>query len=445
MDYHNDNPFDPKDPIPVHDFLVDGVPQGGKKKNRLALKIIALCLVCAIGGGLVGVAVPYLSGASSASTTLYTGDRTPAPLRTVSVDTQTELTFSEIYANYVNSTVGITVDIVTTNVFGQTVTGAAAGSGFVITEDGYIVTNYHVISGANAITVTFADGTSYPASLVGGEESNDVAVIKINATGLTPVVVGDSDEMRVGESVAAIGNPLGELTYSMTSGVISALNRSITMSDGTTMNMIQTDCAINSGNSGGPLFNKYGEVIGIVSAKYSSASGSFSGAASVEGLGFAIPINDVASMISDLIENGYVTGKPYLGLIMSSNGVDAAAQAYGIPAGVPVLGVTSGLAAEKAGLKADDIITAVDGAAVATSSDLAGIVGQHKPGDTVTLSVYRSGQTIELQATLMEATAENVAATNELSDQIQAQQQEQEQAQQPQEQPYNIWPFGGMF
>ncbi len=449
MDYQDQNPFERKDPIPVHDFTVEGAPNPPHKKNRTLMKVIALCLVCALVGGLVGAASPYLANAitGGGQSTLYTGNRTPTELRSVSVDTQTQLSFSEIYSNYVNSTVGITVDIVTTNVFGQTVKGAAAGSGFVITEDGYIVTNYHVISDANSITVTFADGKSYPATLVGGEEGNDIAVIKIDAKGLTPVVIGNSDNMRVGESVAAIGNPLGELTFSMTAGVISALNRSITMSDGTTMNMIQTDSAINSGNSGGPLFNQYGEVIGIVSAKYSSSSGSYSGSASVEGLGFAIPINDVADMIHDLIDKGYVTGKPYLGLVMNRNGVDSSAQAYGIPAGVQVLGVTEGLSADKAGIKANDIITAVDGAAVSSSADISNSISKHKPGDTVEITVYRSGETLKLSATLVEATQENVAATSDLSSKLEAQQQQESQQNQQQQEQNNGgswgWPFGG--
>ena len=234
-------------------------------KQKGAIKIVALCLVCALLGGLAQPIYSSLSGGNE--TTIYTGDRTPTQVDTASVDTSIELTTAEIYAKYVNSCVGITVDIVSTNVFGQTVTGAAAGSGFVITEDGYILTNYHVIDGANSIKVTFDNGKEYTATYVGGEEKNDIAVIKVDATGLTPVVIGKSSDMLVGEQVTTIGTPLGELTFSESTGIISALDRSITMSDGRQMNMIQTDCAINSGNSGGPLFNSHGEVIGIVSAK----------------------------------------------------------------------------------------------------------------------------------------------------------------------------------
>ncbi len=207
-----------------------------------------------------------------------------------------------------------------------------AGSGFVITEDGYILTNYHVIDGASSIKVTFVDGTEYDATYIGGEEANDIAVIKIDATGLTPVVIGSSSDMLVGEEVTAIGNPLGELTFSQTAGIVSALNRTVTMSDGRQMNMIQTDCAINSGNSGGPLFNNHGEVIGIVSAKYSSASSS-SSSTSVEGLGFAIPMDDVADMVSQLVSNGYVSGQPILGVSVNRNEISQEAQAYNCPPG----------------------------------------------------------------------------------------------------------------
>ncbi|MGM9578279.1 MAG: S1C family serine protease, partial [Evtepia sp.] len=340
----------------------------------------------------------------------------------------------EIYAAYVGSTVGITVDIVSTNIFGQTVTGAAAGSGFVITEDGYILTNYHVIEDANSITVTFVDGTTYEATYVGGEEANDIAVIKIDATGLTPVVIGSSDDMLVGEQVTAIGNPLGELTFTETTGIISALNRSITMSDGRKMNMIQTDCAINSGNSGGPLFNSHGEVIGIVSAKYSS--GSYSSSASVEGLGFAIPMDDVADMVSELVTNGYVTGKPLMGI--SVGDVAQEVQNYGVPAGAEVLVVTPGLCGEKAGLQAGDIITKIDGTEVTCSDELIAAKNEYAPGDTVKLTVYRSGQTMELKLTMEESTPEKTALQDEAQTEYQQQYQQQQQQQQS-----GGWPFSG--
>ena len=408
-------------------------------KQKGAVKIVALCLVCALLGGLAQPIYSSLSGGNE--TTIYTGDRTPTQVDTASVDTSKELTTAEIYAKYVNSCVGITVDIVSTNVFGQTVTGAAAGSGFVITEDGYILTNYHVIDGANSIKVTFDNGKEYTATYVGGEEKNDIAVIKVDATGLTPVVIGKSSDMLVGEQVTAIGNPLGELTFSESTGIISALDRSITMSDGRQMNMIQTDCAINSGNSGGPLFNSHGEVIGIVSAKYSSGSNSSS--ASVEGLGFAIPMDDVASMVSDLVKNGYVTGKPIMGISVAD--VDESVTSYGVPQGAIIRVVTPDLCGAKAGLQAGDIVTKIDNTGVTSASDLTSAIGNYKPGDKVTLTIFRSGETKTVEVTLEESTPEKTEKQNQAQQEYQQeyqQSQQQQQQSQQQQQGSSGWPFG---
>ena len=408
-------------------------------KQKGAIKIVALCLVCALLGGLAQPIYSSLSGGNE--TTIYTGDRTPTQVDTASVDTSKELTTAEIYAKYVNSCVGITVDIVSTNVFGQTVTGAAAGSGFVITEDGYILTNYHVIDGANSIKVTFDNGKEYTATYVGGEEKNDIAVIKVDATGLTPVVIGKSSDMLVGEQVTTIGNPLGELTFSESTGIISALDRSITMSDGRQMNMIQTDCAINSGNSGDPLFNSHGEVIGIVSAKYSSGSNSSS--ASVEGLGFAIPMDDVANMVSDLVKNGYVTGKPILGIIVAD--VDESVTSYGVPQGAIIRVVTPDLCGAKAGLQVGDIVTKIDNTDVTSASDLTSAIGNYKPGDKVTLTIFRSGETKTVEVTLEESTPEKTEKQNQAQQEYQQeyqQSQQQQQQSQQQQQGSSGWPFG---
>ena len=408
-------------------------------KQKGAIKIVALCLVCALLGGLAQPIYSSVTGGNE--TTIYTGDRTPTQVDTASVDTSKELTTAEIYAKYVNSCVGITVDIVSTNVFGQTVTGAAAGSGFVITEDGYILTNYHVIDGANSIKVTFDNGKEYTATYVGGEEKNDIAVIKVDATGLTPVVIGKSSDMLVGEQVTTIGNPLGELTFSESTGIISALDRSITMSDGRQMNMIQTDCAINSGNSGGPLFNSHGEVIGIVSAKYSSGSNSSS--ASVEGLGCAIPMDDVASMVSDLVKNGYVTGKPIMGISVAD--VDESVTSYGVPQGAIIRVVTPDLCGAKAGLQAGDIVTKIDNTDVTSASDLTSAIGNYKPGDKVTLTIFRSGETKTVEVTLEESTPEKTEKQNQAQQEYQQeyqQSQQQQQQSQQQQQGSSGWPFG---
>lgn len=217
-------------------------------------------------------------------------------------DGKTELTAAELYETSVNSTVGITTSITTTNYWGFVSQSAASGSGFLISPDGYILTNYHVIEDSDSVTVTMYDGTSYQAAIRGYDAGNDIAVLKIDAVNLPAVTLGDSESLRVGDDVIAIGNPLGELTFSLTAGKVSALNRAITLSSGSMRNLIQTDCAINSGNSGGALFNMRGEVIGITNAKYSGNRSSSS--ASIDNIGFAIPVNSVLGIVKDIIENG---------------------------------------------------------------------------------------------------------------------------------------------
>lgn len=306
------------------------------------------------------------------------------------------MTASEVYAENVNSTVGVTTSI-NTNYFGYRTTAAATGSGFIITPDGYVVTNYHVIEDSDSITVTMYDGTAYDAKLVGADESNDIAVLKVEAENLRPVVFGDSSQTLVGEDVIAIGNPLGELTFSLTKGVISALDREITLSTGVTMDLMQTDCAINAGNSGGALFNLYGEVIGITNAKYSGSG--FSGEASIDNIGFAIPVNSVAGIVKSIMEDGTIR-KPYIGI--SVGNVSDEMQKYGIPAGASVQSVEEGSAAEKAGLEVNDIITEANGQTIASSSDLRKIINASAVGDKLKMKVYRQGKTLEVTATIGE-------------------------------------------
>lgn len=286
------------------------------------------------------------SGFFGSSTTVYEGSRPTAAVSLANVDGKTVLTAEQIYAANLDCVVGRQRRRDHQRL-GPDGKHAVSGSGFVTSSDGYILTNYHVIDGVSDIKVTFADGSSYDAVVVGGEEENDIAVLKIEAAGLHAVTLGDSDALAVGESVYAIGNPLGELTFTLTGGLVSAKDRTITMSDGTIMNMLQTDTAINSGNSGGPLFDRYGQAVGIVSAKYSSSASSSE--ASIEGIGFAIPINDVKDMVTSIIENGYVTGKPNVGILM--NDVDSSAQRYGIPAGAEITAILDGSCAQKAGLQ----------------------------------------------------------------------------------------------
>lgn len=444
--------YRPEDPIPTNEYRVEDMgsaapqeqPPKKEKKKRFWPKAVALCLVCALLGGAGGAAgSAYFfgrNGGEGSSTTLYESNREPTAVNVSYTNTGKEMTAEEVYATWVSSTVGISTEIVTANVFGQTVS-AAAGSGFVISSDGYIVTNYHVIDGASTIKVTFYDGSVYDAKLVGGEQTNDVAVLKIEATGLTPVIIGDSDAANVGQSVTAIGNPLGELTFSQTAGIISAKDRTVTMSDGTKLNMLQTDCTINSGNSGGPLFNSYGEVIGITSAKYSNNGSS---SATIEGIGFAIPINDVVNIIQDLIEHGYVTGKPNVGILLDD--VDAAAQRYGIPAGSEVMAVLEGSCAEKGGLQVGDIVTAVDETTVQSTAELQSAVKNYRSGDTVTFTVYRNGETIRLLLTLDESNQARSEAMDALQEEYnQSQQQTTQQPSSNGNSGYGFgygWPFG---
>ena len=394
-----------------------------KKKGLSAGKIIAIVLVCSLLGGCLGVGATLLLGnkrsgttPAQSSTTVYVGERQTETVNTTRTDTSEQLTPREVYAQNVNSTVGITTSI-TTNYWGYQTTSAASGSGFILTEDGYILTNYHVIENSNSVQVTTYDNTAYSASIVGYDESNDIAVLKIDATGLTPVVLGDSDELYVGDEVMAIGNPLGELTFSLTVGYVSAMDREVTLSSGTTMDLIQTDAAINSGNSGGALFNTYGEVVGITNAKYSSSSSSSS--ASIDNIGFAIPINHVKGIVTSIIEKGYIV-KPYIGVSVTS--VSSEMISYGLPKGAAVKVIAEGSPAEESGLKVNDIVTAINGEEITTSSELVKIVSAAQPGDVLTLTVYRQGEAERLTITLTVGEKQQKALANNTSSEQPSQQ-----------------------
>ena len=376
---------------------------GKKKKGRFPGKLVALALVCALVGGFVGAGVS--AAAKVNHTSIQVSDREVAQVQTLKVDGSKQMTMSEVYASNVNSVVSINVSA-TTNYFGQTVQTAASGTGFLITEDGYILTNHHVVSDASSVEVTLYNGESYDAKVIGSDEDYDIAVLKIDVTGATPVVLGDSSKLAIGESVAAVGNPLGELTFSMTEGIVSCVNRAINV-DGTPFNMIQVDCSINPGNSGGPLFNSYGEVIGIVSAKYSSYSNT-----TVEGIGFAIPINDVVSLVKDIMTNGYVTNKAYMGITPQTMTAQMAQQyRYDVTEGVFVCSVDPDSAAAKAGLKLGDVITKMDDKDIASYEDLVAAKKSYSAGDTVTLTVYREGKTIEVALTF-DAVPESAETSN---------------------------------
>ncbi len=391
-----------------------------KEKNWTAGKVIALALSCSLVGGAVGaggvlfgnhLSEKPIENVQENVSNILVGNRENAIIDISKIDTTKLMTPAEVYAANVNSTVGITTSI-TTNFWGYKTTSAASGSGFIFTDDGYILTNYHVVEDSSSITVALYNGKTHDAKLVGYDESNDVAVLKIKAENLTPVVLGNSDNLNVGDSVVAIGNPLGELTFSLTSGAISAKDRAITMSNGSTMRLMQTDCAINSGNSGGALFNMYGEVIGITNAKYSSSSSS---EASIDNIGFAIPINKARSIAESIIENGYVS-KPYIGVSVAT--VSAETQSYGLPQGAAVKEVTKDSPAEAAGLQVNDIITHVNEKEITDHAELVTLVNNTAVGDTLQLTVYRKGKTLDISITVGEQIQ---SVTEQEDDQTQSQ------------------------
>ena len=395
---------------------------GGHGKKHGYLRFACIALVCALLGGLCGGAIAE-SRLNSRITALEDSvnaepSETPvvsassAPIAASSSGSSSDsLSWAEINEIASKQVVGVTTEVTYTNFFGQTSSSAVSGSGFVITDDGYILTNYHVIETAYqnnyAVNVITHDGTRYDATIVGIEASNDIAVLKIDATGLTPATLGNSDSLAVGDDVCAVGNPLGELEFTSTFGHVSALDRLITTEEGgSAINMFQIDAAVNSGNSGGPVYNTRGEVIGIVTAKYSSSG--------VEGLGFAIPINDAASIANDLITKGYVTGKAHMGVRIDQRYTSAYSQYYNMPEGAYVYSVESGSCAETAGLRAGDIITKLGESEVKSYTDLTHAVKQYSAGDTAELVIYRAGETLTLSITFDEEVPENTSGSTSI-------------------------------
>ena len=430
-----------------------------KKKNgiggRMIALLVAVALVASIGGSALTSVINSISrkneeaNAKAAETMSsqtvepaqdaqdgaqdtqsenggYTLEKSTLPTSLSSNDTGKSLTPKEVYAMNVNACVGIATQI-TTNVWGQVASASASGSGFILTSDGYVVTNNHVVEGATSVTVKLYNGEEYDAEIVGTDEMNDVALLKIDATGLQAVTIGDSDQIEVGEEVIAIGNPLGELTFTMTAGVVSALDREIN-TDGKPINMLQTDVAINSGNSGGPLFYMNGNVIGITSAKY---SGSTSSGASIEGISFAIPINDALRVIYDLQQYGRVTGRAYLGVtVRDLDGTTAST--YGLPTGPMIQSVEAGGCAEKAGLQQGDIIIGFNGSEIASYTDLVAALNKLKAGDTATITVFRAGAQVEASITLDERPTDDEITAREQAQNEQSQQDNSQSGQQGQ-------------
>ena len=395
----------PADPQPAA-----AAPRKPEKKRRkanggkVARSAVALVLAAAMGfaGGFVGarfgnagnkVVLQQVERSGSADSSSASGTN-------VSAGGMTTAQVSEMVSP---SVVVITTEQVVYSQwswYGQNQVESGAGSGVIISSDGYILTCAHVVSGASNITVTIGD-TDYPATVVGEDDTSDVAVLKIDATDLTPATVGNSDSLAVGESVLAVGNPLGELGGTVTSGIVSALNRSVTIqgtSSTNTMSLIQMDASVSPGNSGGGLFNRNGELIGLVNAKSSSSD--------AEGLGFAIPINDAISVAQDLLENGYVSGRPYMGITyLAVTDAQTAAQLNVNAYGVYVVDVVQGGPADKAGLKTGDRIVSIDGTEIAQKDDLGTLIQQHTAGDTLSITVARDGQMQTVSLTLGEKNA----------------------------------------
>ncbi len=303
------------------------------------------------------------------------------------------MTPAQLYASQVNSVVAISTKI--QSGYGS---GQSSGSGFILTEDGYVITNYHVVESATEIDVVMHDGTKYPAQLVGKDSSNDLAVLKVEASSLPAATLGSSKDLVIGDMVVAIGNPLGELASTQTVGYVSGIDREVSTGGSiTTISMIQTDAAINPGNSGGPLFNMYGEVIGITTAKYSGTTGS---GATIEGIGFAIPIDDVEPLINDLIDYGYVTGA-YMAVTVQDTD-SASAEMFGLPTGAYIVSTEEGGAADRAGIEPKDIVIAVGEHEVSNVTELTRALRNYKAGDTATVKLIRSGREMSVEITFDE-------------------------------------------
>lgn len=378
------------------------------KKEKKTVRVSALVLtvsllasaVLGFGGGMVA---NYVNGRGSGGNGMTINKVVTTAEETNS--TTGEMSTSDIVAATKNSVVEITTEIVKTGSFLQQYIESGAGSGVIISENGYIVTNNHVIEDASSITVTLADGTSYSAELVGTDADLDVALIKIDATGLDPAEIGDSSTTQAGDKAVVIGNPLGQLGGSVTQGIISSVSRDV-MIDGVSHNVMQVDAAINPGNSGGGLFNGRGELVGIIIAKSVNES--------VEGIGFAIPINDVSDILEDLMNYGYVRGKVSLGMSFVDITNAQTAMMYRVSElGCYVSSVEINSNAANAGFQSGDRITSVNGTSVSTSSDIKTEISKMAVGDTVEFTVERNGRTGTLSLVLEEAVPEGIAAQNE--------------------------------
>ncbi len=401
---------------------VTDVTPAPKKKSKTAKRVaiitasLALVACIGIGGGFLGSKLasnsPITATSTESSSNKAASSETSKGSLNITKNEGTQVAATstqEVAEKAANSVVEITTESVVSGQYMQQYVSKGAGSGVIISKDGYIITNNHVIDGASTITVTLKNGKSYTAKLIGKDSQVDVALLKIDATDLSPVTFGDSDNLKVGETAVAIGNPLGKLGGTVTNGIISALNREITI-DGETMNLLQTNAAINPGNSGGGLFNANAELVGLVVAKSSGSD--------VEGLGFAIPINDVVNILQDLMDHGYVTGRPSLGVSLTDISEDQLFSYRLDEAGTYVAQVTSGSAAEKAGIKLGDLLVKIDDTEITSSSQAASLISKHKAGDEVSITIKRDGKEQTVKATLDESTTSSDTKTEQSSSTI---------------------------
>lgn len=366
-----------------------------KKFGRMRFAV-TLAAVCMLGSAVFGFGGTYLANSFSEANLPHSNEPNIVIYQSVLRTNATggiagKMSIEDVVINAKHSVVEIKTETVSTSVFMRQFVSTGAGSGVIITADGYIVTNNHVVDGAQTITVRLSDGREYKATLIGTDAKTDLAVIKIDAEGLPPAVLGYSSELLIGQSAIAIGNPLGELGGTVTAGIISALDREITI-DGETMSLLQTDTAINPGNSGGGLFNLYGELVGIVNAKSSGSE--------IEGLGFAIPIDTAKEVIRQLIDYGYVRGRIDTGLTLVDIQDSFTAMSYRI--NQLGLYISSSVNHE---FQSGDRITAVDGRAVNNLADWNKLINLHSVGDAVNVTVVRGGSGITVPLTLTEMIA----------------------------------------
>ena len=350
-------------------------------KRSSTVKIVSICAIFSLLFGFVGGGLSIHFFGNDDTTNLFQTIAKPITGELIEGKTSIE----KVASVGTESVVEIKTEAVSYSQFFPEVVAEGAGSGVVISTDGYIVTNYHVIDGANRITVTTKDKKSYNAEVIGRDVESDLAVLRIKEKELAPAVMGNSGEVRLGQQAIVIGNPLGELGGSVTSGIISSLSREINV-DNQEMTLIQTDASINPGNSGGGLFNDNGELIGVVVAKSSGED--------VEGLGFAIPIDRVKKVTESIIQNGYVTGKPVLGVSVFQYEEDEF--------GVHIESVDKGSAADEAGLREGDIMIKVDGEVVIGPESVQKVIASHEVGDKITIQIIRDGNEKTVNATLKE-------------------------------------------